>query len=112
LVREALGLLLDESDASDARAIREVLTRRTQDSAGADRLCSYHKIRHRHVGREHWVDFHVQLPATLDIATAHAIAKHAEDELESILPGTATAHVEPCVDPACERCGRNHSSPA
>jgi len=106
LVREALGLLLDESDAADARVIREVLTRRTQPAAGADRLCSFHKIRHRHVGREHWIDFHVQLPASLDIATAHAIAKHAEDELESLLPGTATAHVEPCVDPACARCAR------
>ncbi len=106
LVREALGLLLDESDAADARVIREVLTRRTQPAAGTDRLCSFHKIRHRHVGREHWIDFHVQLPASLDIATAHSIAKHAEDELESLLPGTATAHVEPCVDPACARCAR------
>jgi cation diffusion facilitator family transporter len=106
LVREALGLLLDESDAADARVIREVLTRRTHASAGADRLCSFHKIRHRHVGREHWIDFHVQLPSSLDIATAHSIAKRAEDELESLLPGTATAHVEPCVDPACARCAR------
>jgi cation diffusion facilitator family transporter len=105
LVREALGLLLDESDAADARVIHDVLTRRTQASAGAERLCSFHKIRHRHVGREHWIDFHVQLPATLDIATAHSIAKRAEDELESLLPGTATAHVEPCVDQACDRCG-------
>lgn len=106
LVREAMGLLLDESDAADARLIRDVLTRRTQPSAGAEQLCSFHKIRHRHVGREHWIDFHVQLPASLDIAAAHAIAKHAEDELESLLPGTATAHVEPCVDPACARCAR------
>lgn len=106
LVREALGLLLDESDAADARVIREVLTRRTQPAAGADRLCSFHKIRHRHVGREHWIDFHVQLPSSLDIATAHSIAKRAEDELESLLTGTATAHVEPCVDPACARCAR------
>jgi cation diffusion facilitator family transporter len=106
LVREALGLLLDESDAADARVIREVLNRRSQPAAGTDQLCSFHKIRHRHVGREHWIDFHVQLPASLDIATAHAIAKQAEDELESLLPGTATAHVEPCVDPACARCAR------
>ena len=104
LVREALGLLLDESDAADARVIHDVLTRRTHPQAGDDRLCSFHKIRHRHVGREHWIDFHVQLPATLDIATAHSIAKRAEDELESLLPGTATAHVEPCVDQACDRC--------
>lgn len=104
LVREALGLLLDESDAAEARLIHDVLTRRTHAESGEDRICSFHKIRHRHVGREHWIDFHVQLPATLDLSTAHAIATRAEDELESLLPGTATAHVEPCKSPACERC--------
>ena len=107
LVREAIALLLDERDTDDAATIERVLRRRASPAAGDDRICSFHKIRHRHVGREHWIDFHVQVPATLDVARAHAIAKSVEDELERVLPGTATAHVEPCVDPACTRCGAN-----
>jgi cation diffusion facilitator family transporter len=106
LVREAIAMLLDERDTADAAVIERILTERTSPAAGPDRLCSFHKIRHRHVGREHWIDFHVQLPASLDVATAHAIAKRAEDALEEVLPGTATAHVEPCTDRACPRCGR------
>lgn len=104
LVREAIALLLDEQDTADAAIIERILGERTAPAAGPERICSFHKIRHRHVGREHWIDFHVQVPATLDVARAHAIAKAAEDALERALPGTATAHVEPCVDPACPSC--------
>lgn len=105
LVREAIALLLDERDTADEALILRLLSERTAPEAGGDRICSFHKIRHRHVGREHWIDFHVQVPASLDVATAHAIAKAAEDALEAALPGTATAHVEPCVDAECPRCG-------
>jgi cation diffusion facilitator family transporter len=105
LVREAIALLLDERDTADEALIHRLLSERTAPEAGSDRICSFHKIRHRHVGREHWIDFHVQVPASLDVATAHAIAKAAEDALEAALPGTATAHVEPCVDAECPRCG-------
>jgi cation diffusion facilitator family transporter len=105
LVREAIALLLDERDTADAALIERLLAERTAAAAGPERICSFHKIRHRHVGREHWIDFHVQVPASLDVAAAHAIAKRAEDALEVALPGTATAHIEPCVDPACPRCG-------
>jgi len=94
LVRHAVGGLLDEADVADTRRIEAII-------AAGEGHCSFHKVRHRRVGREHWVDFHLQVPPDLDVARSHALAKRIEDAIEEALPGTATAHVEPCEDPKC-----------
>jgi divalent metal cation (Fe/Co/Zn/Cd) transporter len=52
------------------------------------------------------VDFHIMVPPTLNVERAHAIASAIEYEIELALgEGNATAHIEPCVDPACAACG-------
>src|SRR5436309_2209740 len=62
-------------------------------------ICSYHKLRHRHSGRYHWVDFHIMVPAGMTIEQGHAIASAIEYEIELALgEGNATAHVEPSVE--------------
>ena len=69
------------------------------------RICSYHKLRHRHSGRYHWVDFHLVLPADWDIARGHEAATAIEDEIEQTLrEGNATSHIEPCIRPECGNC--------
>ncbi len=108
----ALGLLshstaglMDRQDARDDKLLRDLLDAHV---AGVvePRICSYHKVRHRHSGRYHWVDFHVVIPATWDVRRGHEIASAIEYEIEQALgEGNATAHVEPCEAGACASCG-------
>jgi len=76
-------------------------------------ICSYHKLRHRHSGRYHWVDFHIMVPADWSIDKGHQVASSIEYEIENALgEGNATAHVEPCVDQQCGTCGRGEKPEA
>ena len=71
------------------------------------RICNYHKLRHRHSGRYHWVDFHIRLPDYVNVRVAHEIATDIELEIEAAIgEGNATAHVEPCDLSQCQgaRC--------
>ena len=108
VVRRSLGNLMDEQDLGDLDRVQKLLDQHCHDdgSAALPRVCSFHKVRSRHSGREHWVDFHVQLPANTDLRTAHELATQLEDEIERTLGGTATAHAEPCKDAACTNCHR------
>jgi divalent metal cation (Fe/Co/Zn/Cd) transporter len=83
--------------------LREILDAHVNGSG--PRICSYHKLRHRHSGRYHWVDFHMLVPAWWDIQRGHQIASSIEYEIEQALGvGNATAHVEPCGDEKCKAC--------
>jgi cation diffusion facilitator family transporter len=106
VVRRSLGNLMDEQDLGDLDRVQKLLDQHCRDGGAVPRVCSFHKVRSRHSGREHWVDFHVQLPASTDLHTAHELATQLEDEIERTLGGTATAHAEPCKDPACGNCHR------
>ena len=106
VVRRSLGNLMDEQDLGDLDRVQKLLDQHCRDGGAAPRVCSFHKVRSRHSGREHWVDFHVQLPADTDLRTAHELATQLEDEIERTLGGTATAHAEPCKDAACTNCHR------
>ena len=106
VVRRSLGNLMDEQDLGDLDRVQKLLDQHCRDGGAVPRVCSFHKVRSRHSGREHWVDFHVQLPASTDLHTAHELATQLEDEIERTLGGTATAHAEPCKDPACTNCHR------
>jgi cation diffusion facilitator family transporter len=106
VVRRSLGNLMDEQDIGDLERVQQLLDQHCRDAGAAPRVCSFHKVRSRHSGREHWVDFHVQLPPGTDLRTAHEMATQLEDEIERTLGGTATAHAEPCKDSACANCAR------
>jgi cation diffusion facilitator family transporter len=104
LSRSTAGLM-DRQDASDDKLLRDILDAHVGASGKEPRICSYHKLRHRHSGRYHWVDFHVMVPATWDIRRGHEAASAIEYEIEQALgEGNATAHVEPCPDGACGSC--------
>lgn len=117
LVRVAYGLLrtstaglMDEQDLGDDAALRALLDRHVTGEK-PPKICSYHKLRHRHAGRMHWVDFHVQVPPEMTVKDSHQIACELEYEIESGLgEADATAHVEPCA--GCEACGVERAVPA
>jgi len=104
VVRRSLGNLMDEQDLGDFNRVQEILQRHCIDNGAPPRVCSFHKVRSRHSGREHWVDFHLQLPARTDLRTAHEIATQLENEIENTLGGTATAHAESCHAAGCANC--------
>jgi cation diffusion facilitator family transporter len=106
LMRSGAAGLLDQQDLDDEALLIKILDGHLTPNGKEPQICSYHKLRHRHTGRYHWVDFHIVVPPALTIDRGHAIASTIEYEIEQALgEGNATAHVEPCVDPACATCG-------
>jgi cation diffusion facilitator family transporter len=105
LIRRSAAGLMDEQDARDTVVIRGILDAHCGPAGHHPQVCSYHKLRHRHSGRYHWVDFHLVVPGTWDIETGHRVASAIEWEIEQALEeGNATAHVEPCPEPECAGC--------
>jgi cation diffusion facilitator family transporter len=105
LLRRSAAGLMDERDRGDDAMIRGILDSHLGPGGREPMVCSYHKLRHRHSGRYHWVDFHIMVPADLDVDLAHRIASAIEYEIElAIGEGNATAHVEPCHAPNCQVC--------
>lgn len=104
LGRSAAGLM-DAQDQHDDLMMRKILDGHLAPSGKEPLICSYHELRHRHSGRFHWVDFHIQIPAHWDVARGHRIATSIELEIEAALhEGNATAHIEPCSNPDCRLC--------
>lgn len=102
LLRRAAAGLMDEQDASDAKALSTIINRHTGVSGQEPRICSYHKLRHRHSGRHLWVDFHIQVPARWNVERGHQVATSIEMEIEREMGQcSASAHVEPCVAVDC-----------
>lgn len=105
LLRRSAAGLMDEQDIDDERLIRGILDSHLAPGGKPPLICSYHKLRHRHSGRYHWVDFHLVVPADLDVERGHQIASAIEHEIEQALEqGNATAHVEPCKARECQVC--------
>jgi len=102
LLRRSAAGLMDEQDHSDEKLLRGILDSHIGPEGRRPRICSYHKLRHRHSGRYHWVDFHIMIPSQLTVDEGHTIASAIEYEIEQSLgEGNATAHIEPCPNPTC-----------
>jgi cation diffusion facilitator family transporter len=105
LMRRAAAGLMDEQDEADAVLLNRILNSHIGADARDPRICSFHKLRHRHSGRVHWVDFHIQVPAGWAVEQGHRVATSIEMEIErSLTHCSATAHVEPCVNSGCRFC--------
>jgi cation diffusion facilitator family transporter len=105
LMRQAGAGLMDQQDVEDQRLLRRILDAHLGPNGKPPHICSYHKLRHRHSGRYHWVDFHMVVPAGWSIAQGHQVASEIEYEIEQALgEGNATAHIEPCTSSDCATC--------
>jgi cation diffusion facilitator family transporter len=104
LIRRAAAGLMDEQDIADQKLLIDLLDAHVAGKT-EPKICSYHKLRHRHSGRYHWVDFHLIVPGWWDVDRGHRVASTIEYEIEQALgQGNATAHVEPCKDTPCPTC--------
>lgn len=105
LVRRSAAGLMDEQDAGDTRTLEGILQGHIGASGREPRICSFHKLRHRHTGRYHWVDFHISFPPGMSIQAGHDAASAIEGEIEQALgEADATAHIEPCKESECGLC--------
>lgn len=113
LIHRSVAGLMDQTDPADDAVLRQIIQRHIGPGAIEPRVCSFHKLRHRHSGRYHWVDFHLRVPPDWDIQRAHEVASAIEYEIEvALVHANATAHVEPCGvgEAACEGCGGEAST--
>ncbi len=103
LLRRASGGLMDEQDLADDQMLRALLDSHIGTTGKSPMICGYHKLRHRHTGRYHWIDFHLHVPADYSTRQGHEVASAIEKEIEDAFggEGDATAHVEPCEDLKC-----------
>lgn len=102
LLRSSAAGLLDEQDKEDERLLKQILDSHLAPAGKPPLICSYHKLRHRHSGRYHWVDFHMMVRPELTVNQAHDVASAIEYEIELALgEGNATAHIEPCNGKVC-----------
>lgn len=105
LFTRALGGLMDRQDESEGRAITAILDAHLGAAGREPRICSYHKVRHRHTGRYLWIDLHLRVPAGLTVRQGHDAATIIEEEIEQALgQANATAHIEPCSGRDCLVC--------
>jgi cation diffusion facilitator family transporter len=105
LIRHAAAGLMDRQDRQDQLLLEQILDSHLGPLGAEPHICSYHKLRHRHSGRYHWVDFHIMVPADWEVRRGHEVASAIEYEIEQALgEGNATAHIEPCKDHVCDTC--------
>jgi cation diffusion facilitator family transporter len=106
LIRRSIQGLMDRQDIRDEQLLKSILDLHVGTGGKPPTICSYHKLRHRHSGRYHWVDLHILLPAENTVEEGHNIASAIEREIEGALgEGKATAHVEPCRTVECPHHG-------
>jgi cation diffusion facilitator family transporter len=105
LLRRSAAGLMDEQTPEDRQKLQAILDAHIGPDGAEPKICSYHKLRFRHSGRSHWVDFHLMVPAWWSIDQGHRVASAIEHEIELALgEANATAHVEPCEDANCADC--------
>ena len=94
LLWKSIHGLMDASDPDDDKAIRKILN----EAKATGQILGYHKVRHRHNGPFHWVDMHLHVDGSMNVADSHALASRIEGQIETELGrANATAHVEPYV---------------
>lgn len=92
LLCKSIRGLMDASDPQDDRTIRAIL----DDEKRTGVIHGYHKVRHRHNGAFHWIDMHLHVDGSMNVADSHALASRIERRVEAELGrANATAHVEP-----------------
>jgi cation diffusion facilitator family transporter len=91
LIRESMSGLMDAAVPDDIlERIRQVI------SANATGALEAHALRTRQAGRMTFIDFHLVVPGTMSVSTAHGICDQIEQALRAeIADCLITIHVEP-----------------
>ena len=94
LIRRAYGGLMESVDGREAEAVLGVL-----DAALAEGLIDgHHRVRHRRVNDQVWLEQHLLMPDDLRLDEAHARATEVESRQTALFPQARvqiTSHLEP-----------------
>jgi cation diffusion facilitator family transporter len=91
IMRQSMSGLMDEAVTADvAREIRKVIA---ENAGGA---IEAHDLKTRTAGRATFIEFHLVVPGTMTVASAHDICDRLEDALKTAVPDVEVLiHVEP-----------------
>jgi cation diffusion facilitator family transporter len=91
MIRESIGGLMDAAPAAEiVERIRAVVGETAEGAIEA------HDLRTRHAGRLTFLEFHLVVPGSMQVAEAHAICDRIEAALKAEIDGLIiTIHVEP-----------------
>ncbi|MEY3220908.1 MAG: hypothetical protein RIT27_2265 [Pseudomonadota bacterium] len=91
LLKESVDCLMDKAlNPEDLITVQNIIS---QEMHGALQV---HRLRTRQAGKKMFVEFHLVVPATMQVVTAHEICDRIELALENALPNSEiTIHVEP-----------------
>ena len=91
IMKESISGLMDEAASVDTlNKIRGIISEQGQGALEA------HDLRSRIAGRTTFIDFHLVVPGTMTVETAHEICDRIEETIGEDVPGArVTIHVEP-----------------
>lgn len=91
LMKESIGGLMDEAASSDVLdKIRLLISEHGEGALEA------HDLRTRIAGKTTFIDFHLVVPGSMPVETAHDICDRIEEAISEDVPGARiTIHVEP-----------------
>ena len=100
IVMVAIRIIGDCFHELSERAVDRSTLRQIEQVLGSDgRICQWHRLRTRTVGREIFVDVHILVNPELNITEAHQIADTLENNLHHQIPRpiNVVVHIEPDV---------------
>jgi cation diffusion facilitator family transporter len=91
IVKDSIGGLMDEAVPAEILArIREII------SVNAKGAIEAHDLRTRHAGRMMFIDFHLVVPGSMTVSSAHDICDRLERAIKAEFPDALISiHVEP-----------------
>ncbi|MDP9572551.1 UNVERIFIED_ORG: cation diffusion facilitator family transporter [Agrobacterium larrymoorei] len=91
VILHSLSGLMDKAvEPEEDEAIKKAIA---EHSAG---VLNVHDLKTRRAGSAAFIDFHVVVPASMSVGTAHEICDRLEDAIRGVIPGATLAiHVEP-----------------
>ena len=81
LIKRAADGLMDRQDSCDEKTTQKIIESHIGPSGKDPKICGFHKLRHRHTGRYHWIDLHIFVGAQLSVQESHTIASAIEKEI-------------------------------
>lgn len=105
MVRAYQGLL-DQADPEKTQAILDTLNAAIEEG----RIMGFHQLRHREANDAVWVEMHILVPGSIDVAEAHSRVTAIERRLREAFPRyqvTVTSHIEPARHDRAHPAGHN-----
>lgn len=96
LLKQSVAGLMEQASTEASQAILEELERARAQGVIVD----FHQVRHRRVGDQVWIEYHLLFPEHLSVTAAHDRSHAVEEAVTALFPEdqvNVTAHLEPAA---------------